>query len=189
MVLAGKLWPSGMLTPFSSTLSLWIYCIISFNRKNFGVSSSSVHFDNEKILAKPVVARGELHHDAVRVAAVVELAPGQAATRVRGQHDLVCNLCTYWRAEGSSGLKVLCTVFCNLHSLPFLSPSSGVQISKQYTHWTFDPINNCTPVPHRWANQISGRLCELCTKANLQCCCNPWKMGTLVTVVLIKTLV
>ena len=65
-------------------LLVCVYRIILFNRENLGVSSSSVYFHNEEVLADPVVARGELHHDAVRVAAVVELAPGQAADCVVG---------------------------------------------------------------------------------------------------------
>ena len=42
--------------------------------------------------------------------------------------------------------KVLGGLFWNMHSLPF---SSGVQISKQNSHRTFDPINN-TQNPITW---------------------------------------
>ena len=47
-------------------------------------------------------------------------------------------------------------------------PLYGVEISKQYMHWTFDPINNLTPVFHTTLGKmslnlsvVSVRLCEL----------------------------
>ena len=62
-----------------------------FNREYLGVSCGPVNLNYKKVLADPVVARGELDHDAVRVAAVVEFASGEAAACVIGESDLICN--------------------------------------------------------------------------------------------------
>ena len=60
-----------------------------FNREYLGVSRGPIDLDNEEVLADPIVARGELYHDAIRIAAVVELAAGEAATCVIRQSDLI----------------------------------------------------------------------------------------------------
>ena len=75
------------------------------------------------------------------------------------RHQLLhyVNRCSFWSTGVKLflGSKVLCALFWKSISLPFPPLPSGVQISIQDTHGTFDPINILSPVYlwYEWCKQ------------------------------------